>query len=459
VLARVEKQLAGEPVLFIGVHSPKFPNERDEAMVREAVRRYGVTHPVVVDSGHRIWQEFGVRAWPTLVVIDPFGYVLGDAPGEAEAEPLRELLEKLLAMYRDQGAPLATEPLPVRPEPPAAGALAHPGKLLVAGERLYVADTGHHQIVELSLAGTPARELRRFGAGAPGLLDGPAERALFSHPNGLALDAAAGVLWVADTGNHAVRRLALATGQVTTEFGDGERGSLIPPGQVVTDRAVALRSPWDLAWDPVRARLLVAMAGSHQLFVIDPAAPSLRVLAGSGREARLDGPPERAAFAQPSGLALSGDRLYVADSEISALREVALDSGQVRTVAGGDLFDFGDVDGAGDAVRLQHPMGIAAAPADGRLFVADSFNHKIKAFDPRARTVRTLYGSGQALRANLAADAREPTLPEQAGPEQALFWEPEGVSVADGRLYVADTNNHRVVAIDLASGRTALVVG
>ncbi|MFN7133258.1 MAG: thioredoxin-like domain-containing protein, partial [Myxococcales bacterium] len=196
VLARLEARFSKEPVVFIGVHSPKFHNERDETMVREAVRRYGVTHPVIVDDGRRIWSEYAVKAWPTLVVVDPFGNVLGDAPGEPQLDVFDNMIRTILAGYRARDIGLATEPLPLRPEAGEAGALAYPTKLVAGRDRLYVSDAGHNQIVELEpRAQGPLREVRRFGTGRADHDDGfePA----FDHPQGLALDEGAGVLWVA----------------------------------------------------------------------------------------------------------------------------------------------------------------------------------------------------------------------------------------------------------------------
>lgn len=458
VLARAERELRDEPVAFVGVHSPKFTTEQDEANVREAVRRYGVTHPVVVDSQHRTWRAYGVRAWPTLLFVDPLGDVIGEAPGEPDADSLVGFIRELLEGYRARGVPLAKGPPPFRPEPAVGGALAYPGKLCAWRNRLYVADTGHHQVVELELT-TPftAREVRRFGAGAPGSRDGENLDCELDHPNGLGVDAGRELLWVADTGSHTVRSIELSGGRVETRAGDGEKGAgALRPDVPFVDASFAIRSPWDVTWDAKRERLYVAMAGSHQLYELDPAAKQLRVLAGSGREAREDGPAARACFAQPSGTALLGEKLYVADSEISAVRELDLATGQVRTVCGGDLFDFGDADGVGDAVRMQHPLGLCT---DGvRLFVADAFNHKVKAVTP-AGAATSLYGNGEPLRAALEADQHHPTLPSEATAREPMFFEPEGVCVHGGVLYVADTNNHRVVGIELATGKCARVFG
>jgi hypothetical protein len=397
VLAALERELADEPFLVIGVHSPKFPNERDADMVREAVRRYGITHPVIVDPGREIWDEWGVNAWPTLAIVNADGEIVAAGAGEPDPKMLREAIDALLDLGRREGT-LDAKPLPLRPEPVAAGSLAYPAKVIVKDDRLWIADTGHDQVVESTLEGD---ELQRVGG--------------FHHPNGLAF--AGDELYVADTGADAVRKLS---------------------GEVVAD---GLRSPWDLAWDG--ELLYIAMAGSHQIWFHDPAAGETDVWAGTGQELRVDGPIRRAAFAQPSGLALLDDSLYVADSEISSIRAIDDLHGfpKVRTVCGsGELFGFGDRDGVGGEVLLQHPLGIAAG--DRVLHVADSFNHKIKRVDPATGECRTLFGMLQRL------------------PETGEgFWEPEGLAYADGMLYIADTNNHRIVAIEEESGERRTVIG
>lgn len=441
MLAAVEKELEDEAFVTIGVHSPKFPTERDEHAVREAVRRYGVTHPVVVDSGMRIWMEYGVNAWPTLALIDPRGYVVGAGSGEPDRDTLLRAIRGVLDTAREEGT-LDAKPLPLAPEPAPPGSLAYPGKVVCAPDRVFVADTGHHQIVECDANGA---ELRRFGTGASGMEDGAT--ASFHHPNGLALDGDR--LFVADTGNHALREIDLGSASVRTIAGTGERGRGGTPGGPA--RLVLLRSPWDLAWDGTR--LLVAMAGAHQIWTYDPVAETMHPFAGTGHERRNDGPVDGAAFAQPSGLALLDGSLYVADSEISSVR--AIDDGFVRTVCGsGDLFGFGDRDGTGEEALLQHPIGIAAG--DGVLFVADTFNHKIRRVDPRTGACVTLFGGGDAER--LPEVVPGYALPP-ARPNQPAFQEPEGLAWREGELIVADTNNHRVLAIALDTGERRVLLG
>lgn len=433
-LRKLERKYSRELVV-IGVHSAKFPHEQATEAVRQAVVRLSVGHPVVNDKEFRVWQAYAVRAWPTLMFIDPRGKVIGRHEGEIPAERLDRLIAEMVAEFEADGS-LDRRPLSftVEREKAPDRPLFFPGKLLAdaATGRLFVADSGHHRVLELPLEGGTPR--RVFGSGAPGLADGPAAEARFNGPQGLAL--AGQWLYVADTENHAVRRIDLASGRVETVAGTGEQAHSFHQGGLA--RRVPLNSPWDLV---VRdARLYVAMAGFHQIWEIDLARDVAIPWAGSGYEGIVDGPLPEAQLAQPSGLALDAAErlLYVADSEASGIRAIELDAGgRVRTLVGRGLFDFGDIDGVGEQVRLQHPLGLALGA--GVLYIADTYNHKLKRLDPRRGAVQSLAGSGEpGHRDGPAGTAR--------------FAEPSGLALADGRLYVADTNNHAVRVYDLASG-------
>ena len=336
---------------------------------------------------------------------------------------------KLLEEARQEGT-LARVPL--RPEalPPAApGILSFPGKVIaLPDDRIGVSDSGHHRLLVLDLEG---RVERVIGSGIPGLSDGPTTEARFRHPQGLVFDYAADTLLVADTGNHAIRAVHFGRRVVKTLAGTGELGRGVPRGPAPA-RDVALRSPWDLVL--AGDYLLVAMAGAHQIWAFDNREGTIGVLAGSGRESIQDGAFPEAAFAQPSGLALAGTRVYLADSETSAVRYLDLEKGEVHTLVGSGLFDFGDEDGPGKTARLQHPIGITHGPAG--LLVADTYNNKIKAVDETTGEVRTVFAADGDL-----------TLREPAGL----------CLLADGRVVVADTNHHRLVLVG-ADGRSARIL-
>ncbi|HLJ07734.1 MAG TPA: alkyl hydroperoxide reductase [Acidimicrobiia bacterium] len=462
-LATIERELEGEPLLIISVHSPKFPAQREVELATEAVRQLEVTHPVVLDPDSRITHSFAVSGWPTMVFVGPAGTILGTLRGEPEPQGLLNVVRQVLAAGKADGS-LTGGPLPLKPDRAPPHRLAFPEAVLcaeVAGEpRVIVADSGHHQVVICDTAGA---ELLRIGTGAPGLADGPAAEAELRRPCGLAVvhQPEGDILYIADTGNHALRAVDLQANLVTTLAG-GPGQSTAPP----------LRSPWGLAWSG--SRLYLAAAGSHQLWAFDPATSHLAVIAGTGAEGGKDGPATEAYFAQPSGLAFSGGpvghsghgghgghrALYVVDAETSSIRAIdglddpgraRLGGAGTRTVCGaGDLFGFGDRDGAGPGAELQHPIGLTGGP-DGTLWVADTFNHKIKRVDPSTGSCRTAFGNGDSL-----LDEASPagTVLGPAGPDRPLFCVPEGVAAGpDGRsLLVADTGNHRIVSVPLDQG-------
>lgn len=430
-MRRLERKWSRELVV-VGVHSPKFIAERETEGVRRAIQRLNVGHPVVNDRDFRVWQAYAVRAWPTLMFIDPVGRVIGRHEGEFPLEPFDRLIAEMVEEF-DAAGLLDRGPIELTADGAAAETpLRFPGKLLAdeAGRRLIVSDTGHHRIVVAGLEGTVRRVI---GSGVAGLGDGPAESASFDGPQGLALDGDA--LYVADTENHAIRAVDLGSGAVTTLAGTGAQ--LLGERVGGPARETPLSSPWDLAiLDGV---LYVAMAGTHQLWAMRLGSGEIAPHTGNGREALEDGPRELASMNQPSGLTADGARLYVADSEASAIRVVDPGpGGEIKTIIGEGLFEFGDRDGVGAAtVRLQHPLGVVWA--DGTLYVADTYNHKLKRLDPRTAECRTLCGTGEAgHRDGRGNDAR--------------FSEPSAVSVASGQLYVADTNNHAIRVITLEGG-------
>ncbi len=442
-LKRLEEKYPTELVV-IGVHSAKFENEKETENIRRIVLRYGLEHPVVNDADFRIWNSYAVRAWPTQVLIDTAGYVVGQVAGEGHYNVLDGAIGELIADAKKRGT-LDTRPLKFALERAKTGdlPLAFPGKVLAdeKGDRLFVADSNHNRVVVTKLDGTL---LYTIGSGARGRRDGAFQDASFDNPQGLALDPSDNsTLYVADTRNHLLRRVDLKGRTVETAAGTGaqSRDYALRGGPALT---TPLSSPWDLAL--AGRTLYVAMAGPHQIWKLDLETRQVSLYAGTGREARSDGKrlgefqdPEAATFAQPSGLAVGESTLYVADSESNIVRAIANE--EVRTLAGGDLFEFGDRDGEGDSVRFQHPLGLALV--GGRLFVADTYNHKLKVLDPRNGRASTFAGTGKAGQT------------DGARPE---FYEPGGISVARGKLYVADTNNHAVRVVDLATKQTKTLV-
>ncbi len=358
-------------LIVIGVHSPKFAHEADHDALVAAVERYDVRHPVLDDPELVTWKQYAVRAWPTLTVIDPEGYVVAQMAGEGHAHGLDSLLAELVAEHEAKGT-LRRGDSPYAPPPAIQTELRFPGKVLaLPGGTYLVSDSGHHSLVEL--AGDAETVLRRIGDGERGLVDGGPERARFSEPQGLCSlppEVAGRVGYdvvVADTVNHALRGVTLATGEVRTLAGTGRQWWQGEPTSGAA-REVSLSSPWDVAW--YDGRVAVAMAGVHQLWAFDPLAGTVEVLAGTTNEGLVDGPAREAWFAQTSGLAVSADgrTLWLADSETSALRYLA--EGRVGTAVGTGLFDFGHRDGPAGQALFQHPLGVTVLP-DGSVAVLD----------------------------------------------------------------------------------------
>ncbi|WP_329253965.1 redoxin domain-containing protein [Streptomyces sp. NBC_01478] len=379
-----------DTVVIIGVHSPKFAHEAEHQAVVDAVERYGVEHPVLDDPELATWKQYAVRAWPTLVVIDPEGYVVAQHAGEGHAHAIERLVTELETEHAAKGTLRRGDGPYVAPEPEPT-VLRFPGKAIaLPGGTFLVSDTTRHQLVELAADGESV--VRRIGSGARGFGDGTADYATFNEPQGLALGADGSVV-VADTVNHALRRLDLTTGAVTTLAGTGRQWMQGEPTSGPA-REVSLSSPWDVArW---QGRLWIAMAGVHQLWAYDPADNTVAVTAGTTNEGLVDGPGAEAWFAQPSGLAATADRLWLADSETSAVRWVDLD-GAVHTAVGTGLFDFGHRDGAAEQALLQHPLGVTALP-DGSVAISDTYNHALRRYDPATGEVTTL-----------ATDLKEPS--------------------------------------------------
>ncbi len=431
-LAKLEEKYKGQLVV-IGVHSPKFIAERDTKNVRQKVREYGIKHPVVNDSEQVIWNRLGVVSWPTLMLLDPNGKPVGSVSGEGHYAILDREIARLIAEFRGKGLDENPLKFPAESEKPDNTPLLFPGKILAdaEGDRLFIADTGHNRIVLTTLNG---KKPVLIGSGSTGMTDGSYDKAEFHRPQGMTL--AGETLYVADTENHAIRAIDLKKKTVTTVAGTGEIARGVArthaPG---TAHRTPLNSPWDLTHTENARILYVAMAGPHQIWRFDTEAGEIVPWAGTGVENILDGPIASANFAQPSGLATDGVHLFVADSEVSAVRAISLGGGKnlVQTIVGEGLFAFGDEDGRGPAVRLQHCLGLAFG--DGRLFIADTYNNKVKVCDPKTRTVTTFAGNGARGDKNTPAE----------------FSQPGGLSVASKTLFVADTNNHQIRAVDLTA--------
>jgi DNA-binding beta-propeller fold protein YncE len=413
-------------LVVIEVHSPALEPDQVTGNVREAVRRAGMDHPVAIDRDRRAWRAFGVREWPTFILIDPAGNVVGRTTGEGLYRRLNPKIGRIAEEFDRRGL-LVKQPL----QPAAAtqaGSLYHPGKVAAdtAGMRLFISDSGHHRIVVTDAGG---RILETIGSGTPGDADGSFAEAAFYRPEGLAFDEEAGILYVADAGNHTLRQVSWADRNVVTVAGTGLQAPAAGEAGPGTD--VALNTPQDLAL--MGGHLYIAMAGANQIWRMDLATYEVEPYAGSGREALVDGPLASAAFVGPSGIVTDGEALFVADRGASAVRRVK--RGMVETFIGHSPDDFGDLDTIAGMARIHHAAGIAYH--QGLLYLADTGNHKVKEFDPATGWVLTRVGNGnRGYRDGLSGDAR--------------LNDPHGLVQMGGLWYITDTGNHLVRVYDPA---------
>ncbi|GAA3071120.1 MULTISPECIES: NHL domain-containing thioredoxin family protein [Actinomycetes] len=465
----LEEQFS-DVLVTVGVHSPKFEHEADPDALAAAVERYEIAHPVLDDPNLVTWQAYSARAWPTLVVVDPEGYIAANLAGEGHVAGLSSLVEELVAEHEAKGT-LHRGDGPYVPPEPVSRTLRFPGKAVPVTRPLggdattvghfLVADTGHHRIVELesdlqtvvrSWGGGVADDDGVLASPEKGHRDGDAETARFTEPQGLALlpaEVAQQVGYdvvVADTVNHRLRGIDVATGQVTTLAGNGVQ-RLIDSERVTQAEGpvvgslgtvpleVSLSSPWDVLWSPVTGSVIVAMAGTHQIFSFDPVTGELKVLAGTGLEGLTDGPAEDSWFAQTSGLAAdaAGD-VWIADSETSSLRVLRVsqdpEAPAVETIVGEGLFDFGFRDGDPAEARLQHPLGVTVLP-DSSVLVADTYNGAIRRYRGEHRAA-----DGTTVAAAVSTVARGLKEPSD------VLLDSDGTT-----LLVVETNAHELVRV------------
>ncbi len=391
-LRAVEEKYA-DVLVVVGVHSPKFDHEKDPVALAAAVERYNVTHPVLDDPELTTWAQYAAKAWPTLAVVDPTGYLVASMAGEGHAEGLERLINQLVAKHDADGT-LHRGDGPYVPPVVHHGDLRFPGKAMVSADGTFlVSSSAEHTIVELEADAETVR--RRIGTGQRGRADGGPEQAQFSEPQGLCAlpehvaEVAGYDIVVADTVNHLLRGLSRADGTVRTVAGTGNPWRSDPGAGPHDAVSVDLSSPWDVAW--FDDKVIVAMAGIHELWWFDPIKRTAGVYAGTTVEALRDGPLAEVWMAQPSGLSVAGGRLWIADSESSAIRWVL--DGEMHTAAGQGLFDFGLMDGPAETALFQHPLGVCGLP-DGAVLVADTYNGAVRLITPSDadghRTVETV---------------------------------------------------------------------
>lgn len=404
-------------LLVIGVHSAKYTGEGLSERIKKAAERFGLHHPVMNDNDYKVWDYFNVHAWPTLVLLDGQGREVSRYAGEGHRSDLESDIAKSIAKGEGQAGALTG----VAAEKADTGVLSYPSHLVMNAQgQLLVGDTAHHQVVLIDVA--TGKILQRIGSGAAGLKDGDAKTAQFNMPRGIAV--VGRDIYVADTGNHAIRKID-HLGNVTTVAGNGTRGFDRSPDGAGADTALA--SPWDIELIEEGKALAIASAGTHQLWRYDLASGHVSALAGSGREDIKDGDADDAELAQPSALSLAGDTLYFVDAESSSLR--LFKDGKVKTLIGTGLFDFGKLDGKYPTASLQHPQGVFAA--NGKVYVADTYNSALRVYDLATAVLSTLKLDGETL------------------------GEPGDVWADATTAYLTDSSHHRIVRVDLATGKAS----
>jgi DNA-binding beta-propeller fold protein YncE len=411
-------------LVVISVHSPKFTAEKKRSHVLKAINRLHINHPVVHDPDLKLWKIYGTKFWPTQVLVDTEGCILGAMTGDGKKSQLQLIIQYQL--NRNSGRTESRAPsFPVYPAREAPGVLSFPGRIVVTPNRLYIADSGHNRILVASSAG---QVLRQYGSEGAGFIDGHGSAAAFDNPQGMVL--VDDFLYVADTGNHAIRRIHTRTNDVVTIAGTGKAGTTATVDIPGTPLTVSMSSPTDVVFR--NGKLYIAMTGSHQIWRLSLIANTIEVFSGSGYEDLQDGPPGSAAFSQPTGLALLQNRLYCVDAGASAVREIDIDTGLVKTLVGEGLFDFGDSDGAGATARLQYPMDIVADPAHQMLWVSDTYNNKIRRIGLSSRYV-------SSTMCNRRLD------------------EPGGLALHQDTLYIANTNAHEILSLNPNNGHAEVL--
>lgn len=435
VLENISKKFEGKPVAVIGVHSPKFQNEKNVENVAEAITRYEIAHPVIVDSAMKIWRTYGVNAWPTFVILDTKGNIAYRWSGETPESKFEAVITELLDRGKKEGT-LAKTPIDIkRPKEGPKRVLSYPGKMSFSadGKRFVLSDSNHNRILVVETK--TGRILEKIGDGKERLKDGDFDTCSFYRPQGVLWSSDQKIIYVTDTENHALRGINLELKRVKTFAGNGEKGYHRGITELL-GMDVQLNSPWDLT--EVDGKLYIAMAGLYQIWVYDTKSKDIRTFAGDGFENIVDGSLPEAEFAQPSGISSMDGHLYVADSEVSAVRSIDLKEKYVSTLVGAGLFIFGHKDGELNNALMQHPIGICASGK--KVYVADTYNSAIRVIDLDEETVTTLIGKPD-----------EPSFCRFDDPncDTLGLYEPNDVKVLGDTLYIVDTNNHLVRTFNL----------
>ena len=429
----LELKYQEQPFVIIGVHSPKYDNEKSVENVKAAIKRYKIDYPVIVDNDCLLCDKYGIKSRPSFILISTNGKIIGAASGEGKKDLLNSVITSALVQGKNENT-LAKERINLTVTADDETLLAFPRGIEIdtEGKFLFIADSSHNRIIQIELMQPDkGKIINVIGNKEPGLQDGTYGIARFYQPQGLEYHK--GLLFVADTGNHVVREIDIRRKNVRIIAGSGKKGYT---SQYFGDSLTAnLSSPWDLTvGEPY---LYITLAGSHQVWRLDLKTREIETFVGTGKEGLTDGTGESISLAQPSGIDLDGHRLYFIDSESSALRYFDLNSGETVTCIGKGLFEFGMKDGTFDEAQLQHPIGIEAI--GDQVYIADAYNHAIRMADIPIRILKSVIDS---------PEHKVCIIDDKTSGEPPLY-EPHDVIYHHNKLYIADTNNHTIRCFDL----------
>lgn len=436
VLSYVEEHYKDKPVIIIGVHSAKYTNEKDPSNIEQAIARYRIKHPVIIDEKMHLWNSYGAVAWPTLVFIGPDLEIFYKRAGELSKNDASLLLDDALKRYGEEKKLVGKKKDIEVKKYGQSSTLYYPGKIAFSndGKLIAISDSGNNRIIVADRA--TGRAMDVIGGGSNGILDGSFDSCRFSSPQGLAWDK--NMIYIADTNNHCIRVADLRIRKVTTLAGTGDQGGYVRFGMGYEPQEVSLNSPWDLTIS--YEKLYIAMAGLHQIWVYDMNTKKIEPFAGSGMENIEDGDLRKAVLAQPSGLWISGKNMYIADSETSSIRSLSFENGFVSTIVGAGLFNFGNQDGNLVESKFQHPLGVCEN--NGIIYVADTYNNAVRAINIKENRVYTLVGRKEM---NTVCRLDDPDC------DTLGLYEPSDVKFIDDKLYITDTDNHLIRFYDLKS--------
>lgn len=432
----VDERYKNKPVVIIGIHSAKYANEKNPSNIADAINRYGIVHPVIVDENMHLWKEYGIHAWPTLVFLGPDGTILHKAAGEISNESLSEIIDDLLDRYTNEkllSKKRADVYLQYKSDDEEKNQLRYPGKIAISenGKLIAISDTSNNRVLILDRSDN--RVMDTIGCGYGGFLDGNFDNSRLLKPQGVFFRK--NILYIADTGNHSIRAADMRNRRIITIAGDGERGVHMSFNNKYIAKETSLLSPWDLS---INGKFLyIAMAGLNQIWRYDFDDETIMPFAGAGYENIVDGELEKALMAQPSGLFCDNDYIYVVDSETSSVRSINISKNFISTIIGAGLFIYGDNDGKFNVGRLQHPLGITKAK--DKIYVADTYNNSIRLIDLSTKNITTL----------IKKDSESQCRFEDKNCDTLGLYEPSDVKIYKEILYIADTNNHLIRTFDL----------